>query len=223
MGFAQMAKTLLGRKIRMTHMFDETGMVVPLTAIEVGPCPVVQVKNVESDGYCAYQIGFGEIREKHVTKPIAGHFEKSKAAATRILREVRCEPDEDMPQVGVTLLANVFEEGEFVDVTGTSKGKGFAGVVKRHHFGGQRASHGQMESRVPGSIGQSSYPSRVFKGTRMAGRMGGDKVTALGLKVAKVDPENHLIYVKGCVPGPSGRVVEIRASNRGKAHKQKKG
>jgi large subunit ribosomal protein L3 len=216
-----MAKTLLGRKLRMTHMFDENGTVVPLTALEVGPCPVVQVKNGETDGYCAYQIGFSEVREKKVTQPVLGHFKKASAKPTRYLREVRCMNEEELPQVGVTLNADVFQEGEFVDVTGTSKGKGFAGVVKRHHFGGQRATHGQMESRVSGSIGSSSYPSRVFKGMRMAGRMGGDRVTALGLKIAKIDVENHLIYVKGCVPGPSGRLVEIRASNRGKAFKGK--
>jgi large subunit ribosomal protein L3 len=137
------------------------------------------------------------------------------------LREVRCNGDEELPEVGSLLSVDTFSEGEFVDVTGTSQGKGFAGVVKRHHFHGQNESHGQMESRVPGSIGASSYPSRVFRGQRMAGRMGGERVTALGLKVAKIDAENHLIYVKGCVPGPPGRLIEIRASNRGKALKKK--
>ena len=216
-----MAKTLLGRKLRMTHMFDENGMVIPMTALQVGPCPVVQVKRLDSDGYCAYQIGFGDIREKSVSKPLRGHFEKAGAEPTRYLREVRCTQEDELPEVGVTLSADAFAEGEYVDVTGTSKGKGFAGVVKRHHFGGQKGSHGQMETRVPGSIGASSYPSRVFRGQRMAGRMGGARVTALGLKVAKVDVENHLIYVKGCVPGPPGRLIEIRASNRGKALKKK--
>jgi large subunit ribosomal protein L3 len=216
-----MVKTLLGRKLRMTHMFDENGMAVPMTALEVGPCPVVQVKRQETDGYWAYQIGFGDIREKHVSKPVMGHYQKAGLDPNRYLREVRCTTAEELPELGATLSAEVFQVGEFVDVTGSSKGKGFAGVVKRHHFGGQRQSHGQMESRVPGSIGASSYPSRVFKGQRMAGRLGGAKVTALGLRVAKVDAENHLIYVKGCVPGPSGRVIEIRASNRGKARKAK--
>ncbi|NUN96679.1 MAG: 50S ribosomal protein L3 [Candidatus Omnitrophica bacterium] len=216
-----MAKTLLGRKLRMTHMFDDNGVVIPLTAIEVGPCPVVQVKRPETDGYCAYQIGFGEARERSVTKALLGHFNKAGVSATRYLREVRCANEAELPEVGATLSVEAFEEGEFVDVTGTSKGKGFQGVVRRHHFGGQRATHGQMESRVPGSIGASSYPSRVFKGTRMNGRMGGARVTVLGLKIAKIDPENRLIYVRGCVPGPDGRVVEIRTSNRGKARKAK--
>lgn len=216
-----MAKTLLGRKLRMTHMFDDNGVVIPLTAIEVGPCPVVQVKRPETDGYCAYQIGFGEARERSVTQAVLGHFNKAGVPATRYLREVRCANEAELPEVGATLSVDAFEEGEFVDVTGTSKGKGFQGVVRRHHFGGQRATHGQMESRVPGSIGASSYPSRVFKGTRMNGRMGGARVTVLGLKIAKIDPENRLIYVRGCVPGPDGRVVEIRTSNRGKARKVK--
>lgn len=216
-----MAKTLLGRKLRMTHMFDDNGVVIPLTAIEVGPCPVVQVKRPETDGYCAYQIGFEEARPRSVTQPLFGHFSKAGVAATRYLREVRCSNEEELPEVGATLSVETFAEGEFVDVIGTSKGKGFQGVVRRHHFGGQRATHGQMESRVPGSIGASSYPSRVFKGTRMNGRMGGARVTVLGLKIAKVDPENRLIYVRGCVPGPDGRVVEIRTSNRGKARKVK--
>lgn len=216
-----MAKTLLGRKLRMTHMYDENGVVIPMTALQVGPCPVVQVKKTESDGYSAYQIGFGDIKENKVSNPMKGHFDKAGVQSTRYLREVRCNRDDELPEIGTTLSADTFAEGEFVDVTGTSKGKGFAGVVKRHHFLGQAASHGQMETRVPGSIGASSYPSRVFRGQRMAGRMGGSKVTALGLKVAKVDAENHLIYVRGCVPGPPGRLVEIRASNRGKALKKK--
>ncbi len=216
-----MTKTLLGRKLRMTHMYDENGVVIPMTALQVGPCPVVQVKKTESDGYSAYQIGFGEIKEKKVSKPLRGHFDKAGVDSTRYLREVRCNKDDELPEIGTTLSADTFAEGEFVGITGTSKGRGFAGVVKRHHFRGQAASHGQMETRVSGSIGASSYPSRVFRGQRMAGRMGGTKVTALGLKVAKVDAENHLIYVKGCVPGPPGRLIEIRASNRGKALKKK--
>lgn len=216
-----MAKTLLGRKLRMTHMFDDNGAIIPLTALQVGPCPVVQIKRPEKEGYCSYQIGFGEIKDKRVTSPARGHFKKAKSAPTRFLREVRCAVEDELPEIGTTLSAEQFNEGEYVDVTGTSKGKGFAGVMKRHGFSGHRESHGQMERRVPGSIGASSYPSRVFKGTRMAGRMGGDQVTALGLKIARIDTENNLIFVKGCVPGPNGRVIEIRSSNRGKATKKK--
>ena len=197
-------------------MFDESGAVVPLTALQVGPCPVVQVKTSDSDGYGAYQIGFGDIKAKHVDKPKQGHFTKSGADATRYLREVRCT-EAELPELGATLSVAEFAEGQYVDVTGTSKGKGYAGVVKRHGFGGYKASHGQMEQRVPGSIGSSAYPSRVCKGKRMSGRLGGDRVSALGLTVAKVDAENHLLYVKGSVPGPNGRLVEIRPSNRGKA------
>jgi len=201
-------------------MFDESGAMVPLTALQVGPCPVVQVKKPKADGYSAYQIGFGEIPDKRVNSPRKGHFEKAQVDPTRFLREVRCA-EEELPEPGSTLrVGEVFQEGEFIDITGTSKGKGYAGVVKRHHFGGYKASHGQMEERVPGSIGASSYPSRVFKGQRMSGRMGGDRVTALGLKVAKIDPENHLLFVKGSVPGPNGRLIEIRPSNRGKARRQ---
>ena len=217
-----MSKTLLGRKLRMTQMFDESGALVPLTAIEAGPCSVVQVKRDETDGYRSYQIGFGPVKPHRVSKPLEGHFKKAGVTPTRFLREVRCAEDEELPDVGTTLSVDLFNDTVYVDVTGTSKGKGFQGPVKRHGFAGYRATHGQMENRVPGSIGASAYPSRVFKGKRMAGRMGGDTVTALGLEVARIDAENHLLFVKGCVPGPSGRLVEIRASNRGKA-KRKEG
>ena len=215
-----MNKTLLGRKLRMTHMFDENGRMVPLTALQVGPCPVTQIKTQDSDGYYSYQIGFGDIKEKHVSKPRAGHFEKASVKPTRVLREVRCDSESDLPPLGTTLSADQFAEGDIVDVTGTSKGKGFAGGMKRHGFGGYKATHGQMGSRIPGSIGCSAYPSRIFKGKRMAGRMGGEKKTALGLTIIKVDNENNLIYVRGCVPGPNGRMIEIRESNRGKAKKK---
>lgn len=201
-------------------MFDEDGTLIPLTALEVGPCPVVQVKRAESDGYCSYQIGFGEIKESRLSQPLAGHFKKASAEPKRFLREVRCETESDLPELGMTLGVDQFAAGDIVDVTGTSKGKGFAGGMKRHGFGGQRRTHGQMGNRVPGSIGCSAYPSRVVKGKRMAGRMGGDKVSALGLTIIKVDSENNLIYVRGCVPGPNGRVIEIRESNRGKARKK---
>jgi len=216
-----MPTTLFGRKIRMTHMFDEQGGMIPMTALEIGPCPVVQVKTEDTDGYNAYQIGFGAVKKDKVAKPYAGHFQASGAEPTRYLREVRCESDSDLPEVGTLLSVENFSEGDVVDVTGTSKGKGFAGVMKRHGFRGYKRTHGQMGNRIPGSIGASAYPARVFKGTRMAGRMGGDRISSLGLTIVKIDPENHLIYVKGCVPGPSGRLVEIRASNRGKAKKKK--
>jgi large subunit ribosomal protein L3 len=215
-----MSKTLLGRKLRMTHMFDDNGALVPLTALQVGPCPVVQIKRSGNDGYTAYQIGFGEAKEQRVSRPLLGQFERAGVSPTRYLREVRCAED-DLPEVGSTLSVDEFSEGQIVDVSGTSKGKGFAGVVKRHGFAGYRATHGQMENRVPGSIGSSAYPSRVFKGKRMAGRMGGNQVTALGLTVAKIDSENHLLYVKGSIPGPPGRLVVVRPSNRGKVKKDR--
>jgi large subunit ribosomal protein L3 len=206
----------------MTHMFDENGAVIPLTAIQVGPCPIVQVKRQDGDGYTAYQMGFGEIKEKNVNKPQQGHFKKAGVQPTRYLREVRCS-EEELPEVGATLSVEEFADVQFVDVTGTSKGKGFAGGMKRHGFGGYRRTHGQMGNRIPGSIGSSAFPSRLFPGKRMAGHMGYETITALGLRIAKVDAENHVLYVKGSVPGPNGRLVEIRASNRGKAKKANKG
>lgn len=200
---------LLGRKIGMTSIFTEAGDYVPCTVIEAGPCPVVQVRTKENDGYEAIQIGFGDIPARKVNKPLAGHFAKAKSNFKRYLREFRGVKKQ--AKVGDTLTVAEFAEGDKVKVSGDSKGRGFQGVVKRHHFGGiGMITHGQSDRvRAPGSIGSSSYPSRVFKGMRMAGRMGGAKTTVRNLKVLRVIPESNLLLVKGNVPGAPNSIVEI--------------
>ncbi len=204
--------TLFGRKIGMTRIFLEDGAALPVTVIQAGPCPVVQVKSEETDGYNAVQLGFEEIREKLVNMPMKGHFKKNGIKATRFLREVRVDSVDDI-EVGGEFKVDIFHEGEYVDVTGVSKGLGFMGTVRRHGFGGGPKTHGQSDRwRAPGSIGQSSYPSRVFKGTRMSGRTGGDRITVKNLLVARIDPENNLICVRGAVPGKNHTFVKIRKS-----------
>jgi large subunit ribosomal protein L3 len=202
---------LLGKKIGMTQLFDESGKVVPVTVIEAGPCPVVQRKTAASDGYEAIQIGFQpELKEKKVTKSLKGHFGKAKVAPQKHLREFRlgsAGPSEYA--VGQLLTVALFEVGEKVRVTGTSKGKGFQGGVKRWGYLGGPETHGSMFHRAPGSIGASSYPSRVFKGHHMPGRMGGASTTVKALKVVKVIPEQNLLLVRGAVPGPAGGLVTI--------------
>lgn len=206
-------KEILGKKIGMTRIFREDGEAVPVTVIEAGPCPVIARKTVDKDGYDAYQIGFGERRKSRINKPRTGHFKAAEVEPTQFLREVRF--DESELEVGATLKVDVFKEGERVDVTGISRGLGFAGGMKRHHFNGANKTHGQSDRwRAPGSIGQSSYPSRVFKGLRMAGRMGKDKVTVLNLEVVKVIEGENLILVKGAVPGHRGALLRVRKSNR---------
>ncbi len=200
---------LIGKKIGMTSVFSADGKNVPCTVIEAGPCVVTQVKTVETDGYEAVQLAFDEKREKSTTKPEAGHFKKAGVTPKRKLVEF-VEFEEEY-KLGDTVGVDFFEENSFVDITGISKGKGFQGVVKRHGFGGVgQATHGQHNRlRAPGSIGAASYPARVFKGMRMAGRTGGDRVKVENLKVIKVIPENNLILVKGSVPGAKGSYLII--------------
>ncbi len=200
---------LLGRKIGMTSIFNENGDYVPCTVIEAGPCPVVQVRTKEVDGYEAIQLGFGNIPERKVNKPLAGHFAKAKVDFKRHLREFRGVKKQ--LRLGDEITVADFAEGDELKVSGDSKGRGFQGVVKRHHFGGVgMTTHGQSDRpRAPGSIGSSSYPSRVFKGMRMAGRMGGTRITVRNLKVLRVIPESNLLIVKGSIPGAPNTIVEI--------------
>ena len=207
-----MKKAILGKKIGMTQIFDENGKVVPVTVIEAGPCVVSQKKTIETDGYEAVQIGFGDLRPKLVNKPAKGHFDKFGIAPKRVLRECRFE-DISTYNVGDIIKADVFETGEKVDVVGTSKGKGYAGVIKRWNFRRLKESHGTGPVvRKGGSNGACSDPSRVFKGKKMAGHLGAERVTVQNLKIAKVDLENNLIAIKGAVPGPNGGIVLIRDS-----------
>jgi large subunit ribosomal protein L3 len=208
-------KEILGKKLGMTSIFAEDGEALMVTVIEAGPCPVVSRKTVEKHGYVAYQIGFGKIREKLVNKPKAGHFAKANIEPTRYLKEIRFDNVE--LEIGSEIKVDVFNVGERVDVTGISRGLGFAGSMKRHNFSGGQATHGQSDRmRAPGSIGQSSYPSRVFKGMKMAGRMGKDKVTVLNLEIVKIIEGENLLLVKGSVPGFKGSLVKIRSTNRGR-------
>lgn len=201
---------LIGRKIGMTSIFDENGKNIPCTVIEAGPCVVTQVRTNAIDGYEALQLGFDDKTEKHTVKAEEGHFKKAGTAAKKKVVEFQGFDAEF--KLGDSIDVNLFAEGEFVDVVGTSKGKGFQGVVKRHGFGGVgQATHGQHNRlRAPGSVGASSYPSRVFKGMRMAGRMGGDNVTIQNLKVLKVVAEKNLLVIKGCVPGCKNSYVIIQ-------------
>jgi len=202
---------LIGKKLGMTRLFDEAGNMVAATVIEAGPCIVTQVKTEEKDGYRAVQVGFGSKKEKHTTKALRGHEKVSGKGPYNVLRELR---DLDLGreiQVGEEIKADIFNVGDIVRVTGVSKGLGFQGVVRRHHFNGGPVTHGQSDRlRAPGSLGQSSYPSRVYKGLRMAGRMGGDRVTLRHLRVLKVDTANNLILIKGAVPGTENGIVLIR-------------
>jgi large subunit ribosomal protein L3 len=204
-----MNAALLGKKIGMTSLFTDTGKHIPCTVIEAGPCPVVQIKTLERDGYSAVQVGYGEIAERKVSKPAMGVFAKNEMKPTRILKEFRDFDAE--AAVGNNLTVEQFNVGDKVKISGKSKGRGFQGVVKRHHFAGVgMASHGQSDrQRHPGSIGQSSYPSRVLKGLRMAGRMGGKKATVRNLEIIDVIPEQNLLLIKGSVPGAINSVLEI--------------
>ncbi len=200
---------LIGRKIGMTSIFDENGKNIPCTVIETGPCTVTQVRTEEVAGYKALQLGFDDTADKHVTKAAAGHFRKAGVSAKRKVVEFR--DFEGDYKLGDTIGVDLFVEGEFVDIAANSKGKGFQGVVKRHGFAGVgQATHGQHNRlRAPGSIGAASYPARVFKGMKMAGRMGGVRVSALNLRILKVVPEKNLLVVKGCVPGHKNAYVTI--------------
>ncbi len=200
---------LIGKKIGMTSIFDENGKNIPCTVIETGPCVVTQVRTLEVDGYSALQLGFDDKSEKNVSKAAQGHFKKAGSSPKRQVVEFR--DFEGDYKLGDTISVDLFVEGEFVDVQATSKGKGFQGVVKRHGFGGVgQSTHGQHNRlRAPGSIGAASYPARVFKGMKMAGRMGGENVTVQNLKVLKVAPEKNILVVKGCVPGHKNAYVKI--------------
>jgi large subunit ribosomal protein L3 len=204
---------LIGRKVAMTQVFDTEGGTVPCTVVKAGPCVVVARRDPAKDGYEAVQLGLVEPgKARNVSKAVQGHFVKANVPPTRRLKEFRLVPGGDNPAVGDKVLVTLFKPQDRVDVIGTSKGKGFQGVMKRHHFRGGAASHGSMFHRAPGSIGSSAYPSRTFRGMRMGGRMGGDRVTVKNLEVLRVDEENNLLVVKGAVPGASGAVLVVRRS-----------
>ena len=209
-----MKKGIIGKKIGMTQIFDETGKVVPVTVIEAGPCTVVQKKTAQNDGYDAVQLGFGDAKVHKVNKPMKGHFEKADVAAKKSLREFRFD-DCGAYNVGDIVKADTFACGDMVDVCGTSKGKGYAGAIKRHGNASLRASHGTGPvARQPGSMGAISDPSRIFKGKGMAGHMGAERVTIQNLEVVKVDAENNLIAIKGAIPGPKGGLVIVTDSKK---------
>ncbi|MBB3116667.1 50S ribosomal protein L3 [Corynebacterium bovis] len=211
-------KGLLGKKLGMTQIFDEDNRVVPVTVVEAGPCVVTQVRTTDTDGYEAVQIAFGEIDPRKVNKPGSGHFKKAGVTPRRHVTEIRVA-DASAYEVGQDVTVDIFSDVEFVDVTGTSKGKGFAGAMKRHGFAGQGAAHGnQAAHRRVGGIGACATPGRVFKGKRMAGRMGNNRVTLQNLRVAKVDAESNLLLIKGAVPGINGGVVVVKTAVKGGAH-----
>ncbi len=211
---AIVTKGLIGRKLGMTQIFDDAARAIPVTVIEAGPCRVAQIKTLERDGYSAIQLAFGELKENKLNKPQLGHLRKAQVGPHRHLVELRVA-DASQFQVGQELRADVFESGELTDVVGTSKGKGFSGVYKRHNFGGAPATHGtERKHRVPGAVGACATPSRVFKGQKMPGRLGHDRVTILNLEIVKVDSERNLLLVKGAVPGPNGGLVVVRSAVR---------
>lgn len=207
-----MKKAIIGKKLGMTQLFDERGNVVPVTVVEAGPCPVTAKKTAENDGYEAVQLGFGEIKASHVNKPMAGHFKKNDVAPKKVLREFRLEDIASM-NIGDILKADVFTAGDAVDVVGTSKGKGTAGVIKRWNFSRLKETHGTGPvHRHAGSLGACSSPSRVFKGTKNAGRLGCERVTVQNLEIVHVDAEKNIIAIKGAIPGPKGGIVLIADS-----------
>jgi large subunit ribosomal protein L3 len=208
-----MVNGIIGKKVGMTQIFDPDGTAHPATVIKAGPCVVVQAKTAQNDGYEAVQLGLVEDRPAKVGKPMAGHYKKAGVPPTRVRREVSLAKGGETPKVGEQVLATIFANGERVDIIGTGRGKGFQGVVKRHHFAGGAATHGSMFHRAPGSIGASSFPSRVVKGMRAAGRMGGARTTIHNLKVLRVDADQHLVIVEGGIPGaPDGYVVIRKAT-----------
>ena len=209
-----MKKAILGKKIGMTQIFDEKGVAIPVTVIEAGPCTVVQVKTKDADGYEAIQLGFGEVKEKKLIKPMKGHFTKANVTPKKHLSEFRL--DEISYNVGDEIKADIFSVGETVDVTGTSKGKGFQGVIKRHGQSRGPMGHGSMYHRRPGSMGSTSTPGRVFKGKKLPGHMGRVTVTIQNLEVIKVDLDKNIILVKGSVPGAKGSILKIKSSVKAK-------
>ena len=205
-----MVTGIIGKKVGMTQVFGADGVVTPVTVLKAGPCVVVQSKSKQTDGYESVQLGLVEDKPAKVNKALAGHFQKAGVPPTRIKREVKVAAGGDAVKAGDQVLVSVFKDGDRVDVVGTSKGHGFQGVIKRHNFRGGAATHGSMFHRAPGSIGASSYPSRVVKGMRAAGHMGSDRVTVRNLRVVKVDAENHLLLVRGAIPGATNSYVVIR-------------
>jgi len=214
-------KGLIGRKLGMTQIFTDEGNMIPVTVLEVGPCYVTQIKTPEADGYAAVQIGFDETKEKRLTGGVRGHIKKANVPAVRAMREFRLLPEELSEfKLGQKILADFFEEGDLVDVTGKSKGKGFQGGVKRHNFNRQPKTHGQSDrERAPGSAGPGTTPGRVYKGKRMPGHMGHERVTVQNLRVVKVDPERNLVAVRGAVPGPKNGLVTISFARKNKVKK----
>ena len=210
-----MSKTLIGRKVGMTQIFDEQGKVIPVTAIEAGPCTVVQVKTVETDGYNAVQLGFGEVKEHKVIKPIRGHYTKSNLTPKKHLREFRIDDVENV-KIGDELKVDTFEVGDKLDIQGTSKGKGFQGVIKRHGQSRGPMGHGSMYHRRPGSMGSTTTPGRVFKGKKLPGHMGHTTITIQNLEVVKTDLDKNVILVKGSVPGAKGAILKLKVSVKNK-------
>jgi large subunit ribosomal protein L3 len=205
-----MVTGIIGRKVGMTQVFETDGTVVPATIIKAGPCVVVQAKTAQTDGYEAVQLGLVDEKPSKENKATAGHFKKAGAPPTRVRRELKVKPGGDPVKAGDQVLVGMFNAGDRVDVIATSRGKGFQGVMKRHNFAGGAATHGSMFHRAPGSIGASSFPSRVVKGMRAAGRMGADRVTTRNIKVVSIDADNHLLVLRGAVPGAPGGVVIVR-------------
>jgi large subunit ribosomal protein L3 len=213
-------KAIVGRKIGMTQVFNEEGNVTGVTVIEAGPCEVIQVKTADRDGYSAIQLGFEERKESKVKKPLLGHFKKAKLSPKKVLKEIRVGPHEKF-EVGQKITVDIFEEGEYIDVTGKSIGKGFQGGIKRWHWSGGPKTHGSMSHRAPGSIGASAFPSRVFKGHHLPGHMGYDTVTVQNLEIVKIDKEHNLILVKGHVPGKRNNLLILERAKK-KPHKKEK-
>lgn len=215
-----MVKAIIGRKIQMASVFDAEGNLVPVTAVRCGPCVVVQVKSKKTDGYEAIQLGLVEkVGRRSLTKPQEGHLKKAQAPRCRVLHEVQALPGADLPNPGDRVTAAIFKEGDLVDVTGLTKGKGFQGVMRRHHFAGGAATHGSMFHRAPGSIGGSSYPSRVWPNLRAAGHMGHDKRTVKNLRVIRVDAENNLVLIEGALPGHRNTTLVVRRAKTARIRK----
>ena len=213
-------KLLIGKKVGMSQIFDPAGVVTPVTVIEVGPCEVVQVKSEETDGYRAAQIGFEDQLEKRVKKPLRGHFKRAGVSTKRILRESPLDADEEVSLGDVVTVDQVFSEGAYVDVIGTSKGHGFSGTIKRWSFGRGPTSHGSKNIREPGSTGMHTYPGRVFKGKKMPGQFGAKRMTVKNLVVVGVDAAKNRLLVKGAIPGPNGGIVSVRAAKTPPAAKE---
>lgn len=210
-----MIKSIIGRKLQMSQFFTEDGTVVPVTLVQVGPCTITQIKTPERDGYSAVQMGFGVKKPKHVNRPLKGHLDKVGKGYFKVLHEVRVSDPEEY-EAGQEITADEFEIGERIDVIGTSKGKGYAGTIKKWNFSRGPDGHGSKNVREPGSTGNATYPGRVIKGKRMPGQLGNTRVTVLGLKIVDVRPEDNLLIVKGAIPGSTNGIVFIRKTNRGK-------